>query len=292
MTVASAQRCASIARALDEPLAGTAPVAARWLCLEHPEPWPRDITRHPDPEIKALLERATSAGFRPLLIRGPGGSAGRARRVLLADTDPARSAGTMHTVTELADTPLPAPGYPLPGDPITSALLVCTHAERDPCCGTDGRALVGALAAAGAPDVWECSHLGGHRFAATALVLPAGYVYGHLDVDGAFAIQAAIAAGAVVTEGCRGRSTWSPAGQVAELAVRAAAGLRAADALTVQEDDGNTVLVADRSGARWAVELTAPAGDAIRPASCGARPTLVSPLLPAAVHPLPPLVNA
>ncbi|HVH24603.1 MAG TPA: sucrase ferredoxin [Pseudonocardia sp.] len=287
MTVAVGQRCASVARALGEPLGGTGPTAARWLCLEHPEPWPRDVSRHPDPKIKALLDRATSAGFRPLLIRRSDGTTGTSRRVLMADTDPGRTAGTMHTVTEPADIPLPAPGDPLPGVPTPPALLVCTHAERDPCCGTDGRALVDALAAAGVPDVWECSHLGGHRFAATALVLPAGYLYGHLGVDGVIAVRTAIVAGAVVTEGCRGRSTWSAAGQVAELAVRAATGISAVDALTVHPDDGGTVLVSNRSGVRWSVELTASDSDTVRPASCGARPTLVSGLHATAVVPLP-----
>ena len=69
--------------------------------------------------------------------------------------------------------------------------------------------------------------------------------------------------------------------------MRAATGMRAADALTVHPEDGDTVLVSDRSGARWSVELTASDSDAVRPASCGARPTLVSGLHATAVVPLP-----
>ena len=36
--------------------------------------------------------------------------------------------------------------------------------------------------------MWESSHLGGHRFAPTALVLPTGYLYGHLDLRCAVAV--------------------------------------------------------------------------------------------------------
>ena len=36
------EACASIARALDEPLPGTAPVATGWVLVEDPGPWGRD----------------------------------------------------------------------------------------------------------------------------------------------------------------------------------------------------------------------------------------------------------
>ncbi|MBV9923283.1 MAG: hypothetical protein JOY78_20875 [Pseudonocardia sp.] len=75
--------------------------------------------------------------------------------------------------SDLIDLPLPEPGARLPGRPVDDPLLlVCTHGRRDRCCALDGRALVRALVEAGEPDVWECSHLSGHRFAPTALVLP------------------------------------------------------------------------------------------------------------------------
>jgi hypothetical protein len=277
-------RCALLARALDEPMAGTAPTTRRWLGLEHPEAWPGDITRHPDPVIRAFLDRAAGSGFRPLLVRRPGGIEGQAeRRLLLADTDPTTAQVTIQTVTGidgLAELDLPAPGQVLPGKPQTGALLlVCTHAERDRCCGTDGRALVDTLVAAGEPDIWESSHLGGHRFAPTAVVLPSGYLYGHLDAPAAAEIHRIATSGSVVTNHCRGRCTWSADGQVAELAVRAATGFRSTDDLTVlpRTDDGPE-LVDDGQGTRWAVEVTTQDLDTTRPVSCGARPTLMVPL--------------
>jgi hypothetical protein len=82
-------RCAETARALNEPMAGTAPSTRRWLCLERTEAWPSDITRIDEPEVRALLTRASAAGFRPLLIRSTQrGPAGRPPRIFLTDTAP------------------------------------------------------------------------------------------------------------------------------------------------------------------------------------------------------------
>ena len=179
---------------------------------------------------------------------------------------------------------LPSPGAPLPGEPVAGPLLlVCAHEQRDPCCGLDGRALLDAL---GGPDVFACSHLGGHRFAPTAMVLPTGYVYGHLDVALAARIRERAAASEVETERCRGRCTWSPGGQVAELAVRAATGLCGPDDLVMIDDRDGTVHLNTTTGGRWAVDVEPVEADATRPASCGARPTLVAPLRAAAVRKL------
>jgi hypothetical protein len=282
-------RCARLARALDEPMAGTAPSTRRWLCLERPGAWSSDVNQDRDPAVRALLARAAAAGFRPLLIRGRQSvSNRRLLRIFLADTIPGGAMTTTLTVEhleQLDDLPLPDPDYPLPGEPVAEPLLlICTHEQRDPCCGLDGKALVHALAE---PNVFECSHLGGHRFAPTALVLPTGYVYGRLEPTSATAVRTDAAAGEVATERCRGRCTWSPKGQVAELAVRAATGLRSPDALIVQDDTGDTVYLDTATGERWAVDVEQVDVDATRPASCGSRPTLIVPLRAAAVRTLP-----
>src|SRR6476469_8137931 len=235
--------CSVLAEAAREPMAGTAPVAPRWACLEHRGAWPRDITHHTDPAIVGFAARATAAGFRLQLIRRPGRrSADERARLYLSDTTPPGAHTTLVTVagpSELLDIPLPAPGARLPGRPVDDPLmLVCTHGRRDRCCALDGRALVRTLVDAGEPGVWECSHLSGHRFAPTALILPTGYLYGRLDVATAVAVRKAAELGEVETALCRGRSAYSAAGQVADLAVREATHVRCSDALTV---DGTTV---------------------------------------------------
>ncbi len=60
--------------------------------------------------------------------------------------------------------------------------LVCTHGRHDVCCAVRGRPVAAALAAAATGwDVWECSHVGGDRFAANVLLVPSGELFGSLD---------------------------------------------------------------------------------------------------------------
>ena len=69
-------------------------------------------------------------------------------------------------------------GRPDP-DPL---LLVCANGRRDRCCGHAGGRLADALWRGPHADrVLTCTHLGGHRFAPTALLLPVGALHGRLD---------------------------------------------------------------------------------------------------------------
>lgn len=63
-------------------------------------------------------------------------------------------------------------------------VLVCSHGSRDRCCGGPGTRLA-VEARVALPDVRvrRTSHLGGHRFAPTALTLPEGRMWAFLDVD-------------------------------------------------------------------------------------------------------------
>jgi hypothetical protein len=73
-------------------------------------------------------------------------------------------------------------------DPIGDAryLFVCTHGERDGCCGRFGEAAYRYLRERHAGPglrVWRVSHFGGHRFAPTLLDFPTGRCWGHLSED-------------------------------------------------------------------------------------------------------------
>lgn len=63
------------------------------------------------------------------------------------------------------------------------AWLVCTHGSRDACCGSLGPRLAQALRAAGQSQVWEVSHIGGHRFAPTLWHLPSWRMYGRVSLE-------------------------------------------------------------------------------------------------------------
>ena len=68
---------------------------------------------------------------------------------------------------------------PTPAD--EPVLLVCTHGRHDTCCALRGRPVAAALAQRWPDWTWECSHVGGDRFAANLVLLPDGAYYGYLD---------------------------------------------------------------------------------------------------------------
>jgi hypothetical protein len=162
-------------------------------------------------------------------------------------------------------------GRPHTGDPLA---LVCTNGKRDRCCALLGRPLAAELAASGVKGAWEVTHLGGHRFSPTLLVLPYGYAYGRAEAHAVKEVLHSVQEGRIVVEGCRGSSAWERPGQAAELAVRTAVREYAAEALTVVRTDGTAphweVTVAHADGRRWSVFVAQTASLPPRPESCGA----------------------
>lgn len=286
--------CATASRDLNEPLAGTAATARTWLLLEQPGPWGAKAltSSHLDPGLGRALEAAADGtGVRVALIRRPGrhadSHADTARQVYVAHTVPGRSwvrSATTRSPELLLDLDLAAlgdgdhdsfdrvlPGRAHTGDPLA---LICTNGKRDRCCALLGRPLAAELAGSGSRGIWEITHLGGHRFSPTLLVLPHGYAYGRTGAHAVKQVLAAAAAGEIVVDGCRGSSAWERPGQAAELAVRAATGETGAEALTVVSTDGDAprwdVTVDHRDGRRWQVAVAQGASLPPRPESCGA----------------------
>lgn len=301
--------CSEASMALGETLVGTAPEAPGWVVLEQPGPWGRKALTesHLDPVLGEALEVAASAhNARVALIRRPGRHPDRpdprARRVWIASTRPGRSwllGGWIGDVTDLgglswsgisagdlASVNRSIPALRAETDPV---LLVCTNGRRDLCCAVKGRGLIHAVRDRLPGRVWETIHLGGHRFAPTAVLLPAGVTYGRLDPDRAVEVYQDAAVGRIALDGYRGRSTYSPPGQVAEAAVRSATRDRDVDALevvSVHEHDGDWhALVGHRDGRRWRVDVTERRLAPARPISCGAAP--VNPVAYDATPPMP-----
>jgi hypothetical protein len=116
------------------------------------------------------------------------------------------------------------------GEPVGPCeVLLCTHGRRDRCCGSLGTRLWEQLRESGIERsgvrLARTSHTGGHRFAATCVVLPAGTAWGFLDPDAAHRV--ARGAGPLDDllpryRGCSGLD--SPAAQALERAVLAEAG--------------------------------------------------------------------
>ncbi len=287
--------CAALSHGVGEGVLGTAPLARAWLLVHQQGTWGHDALTESglDPRVgRALAERARHAGVRPGLIRR------HARRrnepgleVLAASTTPGASwlaRLRLEAPDELArlDLDALAKGEPPSGAVLLSepAIAVCTNGRRDACCAVNGRSVAAALNGEHPERVWETSHLGGHRFAATAVLLPHGLVYGRLDAESARVLLREADEGRMVLEGLRGRSTWSPAGQVAEAEVRRTRAARALDAVTEvieQRVDENTFrcTVTEADGTRWVVRVRVGRDGPARPASCGASPEPVRALV-------------
>ncbi|MFF4627151.1 sucrase ferredoxin [Streptomyces griseorubiginosus] len=286
--------CTTVSHDLDEPVSGTAATARTWLLLEQPGPWGAKAltSSHLDPALGRALEAAAKdTGVRVALIRRPGRHADSGtptvRQVYAAHTAPGnvwlRSA-TTRDPRDLLDLDLAAlgrgdhtsfdaalHGRAHTGDPLA---LVCTNGKRDRCCALLGRPLAAELAASGVEGAWEVTHLGGHRFSPTVLVLPYGYAYGRAEAHTVKQVLHSVQEGRIVVEGCRGSSAWERPGQAAELAVRRAVGEYAAEALTVVRTDGAAphweVTVAHVDGRHWRVLVAQTASLPPRPESCGA----------------------
>jgi hypothetical protein len=286
--------CSTGSLAAGEQLAGSAPHAAGWVALEQPGPWgPKAFTAsHLDPALGRALEAAAAAhDVRPALVRRPGrhadAHAGGPRTVLVAHTRPAGAwllEGPVSTPGALLDLDWAAVrdgdrdavrrSMPSLGPADRGALLVCTNGTRDRCCAVLGRPVAEGAAAAHPGRVWETTHTSGHRFAPTAVLLPAGTLHGRLSAEDAAALLAAADRGETVLAGSRGRSTWSGPGQVAELAVReltGETGLDALDLATVAQagEHAWTVTVRHGDGRAWAVDLVSEIAGVDRAESCG-----------------------
>ena len=255
-----AASCSVLARDRQEAVQASALTSSRFLLLEVPGPWGRSALTESqlDPGVaQRLAGQAESAGARIILIRRPGRppsarAAAPGPAWAVADTSPGIELIQWGSWLDPAD----LLGIDL-GARLTTAArssgpqrvaLVCTNARRDRCCALLGRPVAAAVAAAPGWDTWECSHLGGHRFAANLLLLPAGQMFGQLGPESAVAVLRRFDKGEIVLRHHRGRCGQLP---VVQAALHAAA-----DRL----GDSRVGAVTARSwrvaGAAWQVEVT------------------------------------
>jgi hypothetical protein len=232
--------CRDLCYAHGEPLAGSAGAATDWIGIAWPKPrWHHDIALLSEglPADLGELESAAKQRGRKLAVRVFQRHAqasteatelvlwGRAGGWSVEDV-PIREAAAW-IVRHLDGQVLPH------AQPLGNELFVCTDGKHDPCCARLGRPLYDSLRQAiertGAPvRVAECSHLGGHRFAANVLTLPAGVLYGRVEAGEAERLLGAVQRGEVVVPRFRGRLGQAELLQVAEAAVRERSGSRGA----------------------------------------------------------------
>jgi (2Fe-2S) ferredoxin len=251
-------RCSTGSAMRGESMVATASAGRHWLLVEIASGWGWNAftgSRAIDPELgRALARKAQDAGWRILAIRRPG----RARRAVrwrwaLVDTAPGSESvrwGEAATPDELLDAPF-VPGAGTPSeDPI---FAVCAHGRHDECCAVRGRRVAADLAERYPDLTWECSHMGGDRFAATMLLFPHGLNYGRVDHADAPYIADEYLAGRIVPAHFRGRSALPRPEQAAQHAAMLATNERGIDA--------HPLIDAVRTSEGWRVRVGGPRGE-------------------------------
>lgn len=187
MTAAKQPACSDQSLARGDPMYGTASAGFSWVLLELSGAWGHSaFLQSPtiiDPALgRAIVRRVESAKMRIAAIRRPGRRESTPRwRWFVAHS----SEGSEALYRGEVDDPRGYLDFALDGsdgsrspDPVVA---VCAHGKHDKCCAVRGRSACAAIAAQYPEFTWECSHLGGDRFAATMLVLPEGLCYGRVD---------------------------------------------------------------------------------------------------------------
>jgi len=276
--------CSVASKEAGESLAGTAVESVdRWLLLEVTDPWaPKAIeTEAISGQVHGRLNRWLEdlPRSRLQLIRRPGRTGRKVTFLVVSSDRRAVSEVELDRYEDLLDLSLER--MVERSTPATEPIcLVCAHGRRDSCCGRHGSAFFRALQGRGL-DVWQTSHLGGHRFAACALWLPEGLMYGRLRPEDADAWVSARASGALgeLTR-FRGRCAYDGPTQAAEILLRSRLGEASDDAVawlstTASPDDTWEVqfrLPQRTETVRVRLEQTG----ASRPTSCGKDPEPVT----------------
>jgi Sucrase/ferredoxin-like len=274
MTLTPPIRCSALADELGEPMIGSVDQRRRWLLVEDRSAWGEKAVR--DVLGGDLEAAARERSIRLLLVRRREGdpAADVVRRAFLVDClSRVAAVRTLDEPSELGGLLdlEPAAFGTAWTDPL---VLVCTNGKRDACCALRGRALVSSLGASHPDLLWECTHLGGHRFAANLVFLPAGVVYGRVTAADGPRLVTDLLDGRLDPAHLRGRSPWPPAAQVAEAALRERLGLTGIDDLRLVDVDTGTdratVVLGALDGATHRLELRTQRLAPPRPISCRA----------------------
>lgn len=239
--------CSDASEARHEGVVATASQVRAWLLVEVHGAWGVDAIEesqlgpHVPDGWKAELKQR---GIRPICIRPPErGDEPEATRVFfVVASRPGRTHGAIWTrtvptlaavryVTDDLNPDVEPQGW----DPHPHrVVIVCTNGKHDQCCANRGRPVVRHLRhTRWADQVWECSHIGGDRFAANLVLLPDSLYFGRMEPVEAESLLDDHAAGLVAIEWFRGRSTLRFAEQAAEHAIRTTFDVRGVDDVVI-----------------------------------------------------------
>ena len=258
------------------------------MLVEQPGAWGSDAIHEsalPAAVADHLMELSRELPARVLLIRRVGGRYDDApRRTVMAGVSLVGGGGWLERlwleqIEDLLTTDLSpvSTGRSVGGERLARpTYLVCTNGKHDVCCATYGLPVARALDGVLDDRVWECSHVGGDRFAGNLVCLPDGVLYGHLDPMTAAVAVAAHEEGRMALGSCRGRSALTFVSQAAELLVRDHLALDRLDDLTFLDaaaaDDVHHVRFRASDGRTIAATIRRGRDPARRVLTCGTTP--------------------
>jgi hypothetical protein len=260
--------CAETSRDHDEPLAATASRVDTWVLLEYRGLWAHDAVDRStlSEEVKAYLvaQRRRLPHARVLFIRRGERRAADGLLAFMATTG-ARERELRCLELERYDD-LVGVDFATAGEAVQHPLfLVCTHGKHDRCCARYGRPLYDAVRELVEDGwAWQCSHVGGDRFAGNLVTLPDGVYSGRVEPPDALPVVEAALQGRVHLPRYRGRSCYGFAAQAAERAVREETGLLGVDEVvvrTIHGEDGSWTAEVDVEGARYEVDVHVELGE-------------------------------
>ena len=223
---------------------GSAPYALAWLLIEHPGPWAIRALASAGIEpavLRALSAAAAATSTRILLVRRPGRQSSSPTRTWTAIGSTRTISGSWQADADLLTAAVAVRSLAV-GRPVVEAeaardpiVLVCAHGTHDTCCAIRGRPVAAALAARWPEAVWECSHVGGDRFAPNVIVLPDAAYYGNLDADSAVEVVSNQLDGRLDIRWLRGLARFPPPAQAAIAEVHRLFGPMAASAVGAED---------------------------------------------------------
>ena len=269
MTEARRPLCAEVSSELGESLAATASRVDRWILLEYRGLW------SPNPLQGSMLEDAVKQHLAGQLARTPRSRLLFIRRprrehpgiVCYTGTTTEQGARFSRLVLERHDdlVGLDVFGADV-GEPIDHPLLtICTHGKRDRCCARYGRPLYDAVSNEVDPDwVWQCTHVGGDRFAGNLVCFPEGLYFGRVGLGDVWPLVNDYLAGRIYLDCYRGRCAYSFPVQAAERVLRGRSGLTRIGDLELigsERQDGGWRVTFAAGGERHELDVETEEGD-------------------------------
>lgn len=254
MTEAKRTPCSDQSLARNDPMYGTASAGSTWVLLELCGAWGNsaflDSPAIIDRELGlAIVRRVEKAGMRIAAIRRHGRRPSAPRwRWFIARSGPGSEAihsGEVDDPRAYLELSLDGADGALSADPLVA---ICAHGRHDQCCAVRGRGATAAIAAEYPQITWECSHLGGDRFAATMLILPEGLCYGRVDSTDSAELVRLYLDGRLDNRFLRGRTSLPHAVQAAQYFARETSGddrIAGLSPLAVDEQDDTVRVVLD-----------------------------------------------